>query len=129
MREISWVRTSGLIAVFTSLVLASGCVLVVGADGAHRRGDVEWETSWNKGSRAAEHTTVDGSLAREVTSRIRTDGLLAAEDITVSSVGSVVTLHGRVGDLALLEHAMHIAVEVPDVTRVVSRVTVELEGS
>lgn len=128
MREISRARTSGLIAVFTSLALASGCVLVVGADGVHRGSEVEWESGWNKGSRSAEPAAVDGSLAREVQSRIRSDSALAAEDLTVSSAGSVVTLHGRVGDLALLEHAMRIAAGVPEVTRVVSRVTVELDG-
>lgn len=119
-------RNAGLCAVLLAAVLGSGCVLVVGGDGSGRGTDVEWST-WERGSRA-EPAAADGGLAREVQSRIRMDTALSAEDITVSSSGSVVTLHGRVGDLALLEHAMRVAGTVAGVTRVVSRLTVEMEA-
>ncbi len=61
-------------------------------------------------------------------SRLRADSALADADLTVSASGEMVTLHGRVGELILLENAMRIAGETPGVERVVSRVTVESEG-
>jgi osmotically-inducible protein OsmY len=127
MRQSICYRKVGVVTALLAAGLASGCVLVVGADGASRGTDVEWST-WDRGGRT-EPAAVDGGLAREVQSRIRTDSSLAGEDITVSSSGSVVTLHGRVGDLVLLEHAMQVAATVPGVTRVVSRLTVEMETS
>ncbi len=60
--------------------------------------------------------------------RFAADSALADEDITVSSSTDVVTLHGRLSDAALLEHALRVASGVPGVTRVVSRLTIEMEG-
>lgn len=108
------------------MAMATGCVLVVGDSGGASRGDVEWSSSRSH-STSARAVSVDGSLAREVESRIRMESSLAGEDITISSAGAVITLHGRVSDIARLEHAMRTAAEVPGVTRVVSRMTVELE--
>jgi osmotically-inducible protein OsmY len=108
------------------MATATGCVLVVGDSGGANRGDVEWSSS--RGHATSTRTvSVDGSLAREVESHIRLDSSLAGEDITISSAGAVITLHGRVSDIARLEHAMRTAAEVPGVTRVVSRMTVELK--
>lgn len=110
-------------------LVTSGCVLIVDGDsGKARRADVEWETNHVQGETV--YTGVaDGTLAREVESRIRLDDELAREDITVSSLGNVVTLHGRLSNVTLLERAMRIATEVPGVARVVSRLTVEMETS
>lgn len=105
----------------------AGCVLVVGDSDGYRRADVEWASTRDHGGSATPRS-VDGGLAREVESRIRMDSSLAREDITVSSTGDVITLHGRVSDVALLEHAMRIAVESPGVQRVVSRLTVTMEA-
>jgi hypothetical protein len=116
-----------LMAGALGLALASsGCVLVVG-DGSARRGEVEWSGSDDLGASAAV-SRVDGELAREVQARIRTDTALSREDITVASAGNVVTLHGRISSLVLLEHVMRVASEVPGVARVVSRLTVEMEA-
>lgn len=105
---------------------AGGCVLVVDGEGVHRgTSDVEW-AKVSEPSAAA--TTSDGGLAREVRSRFLADSVLAEEDITVSSSGDVVTLHGRLSNAALLEHALGVAADVPGVSRVVSRLTIEMEG-
>jgi osmotically-inducible protein OsmY len=107
----------------------SGCVLIVDGDsGKARRADVEWES--NQGHAETVYAGIaDGTLAREVESMFRADGELAREDITVSSIGDVVTLHGRLSSVTLLERAMRIASEVQGVSRVVSRLTVEMEAS
>lgn len=107
------------LALAAAAMTGAGCVFVVGDGGGdgYRRADVEWASS-------RDH----GGLAREVESRIRMDSSLEREDITVSSTGDVITLHGRVSDLALLEHAMRVAAESPGVKRVVSRLTVTLEA-
>lgn len=125
MKAIVNMKNAALLALAAAAVAGSGCVVVVG-DGTPGHGDVEWSTDW--GQSRAEPQPVDRSLALEVGGRIRADSALAGEDITVSSSGDVVTLHGRVSDLALLDNALRIAAETPGVTRVVSRVTVELEA-
>lgn len=105
-----------------------GCVLIVDGDGAKaRRGEVQWESE-QRHAEVVTATVADGALAREVESRIRLDDALAGEDITVSSTGETVTLHGRLNDMTLLERVMRIAAEVPGVRRVVSRLTVEMEA-
>lgn len=121
-------RRAVIAIVLLGTLLGSGCVVVVGGEGNHRRADVEWSSS-SDDRNYAEPDRQDDALTRELQSRIRADAALAAEDISVSSSGSVVTLHGRVGALAALEQAMQLAADVPGVTRVVSRLTVELEGS
>jgi hypothetical protein len=121
-------RRAVIAIVLLGTLLGSGCVVVVGGEGNHRRADVEWSSS-SDDRNYAEPGRQDDALTRELQSRIRADAALAAEDISVSSSGSVVTLHGRVGALAALEQAMQLAADVPGVTRVVSRLTVELEGS
>lgn len=107
---------------------AGGCVVVLDGEGVHRaKTDVEWARASESGPPSSS-AAADGALAREVRSRFSADTALAEEDITVSSSGDVVTLHGRLGDAALLEHALGVAAEVPGVNRVVSRLTIEMEG-
>jgi len=127
MRSGAVFRRVAALALVGAAASATGCVLVVGDGGRGGRGDVEWSTS---GDRAVttEVRASEGGLAREVESRIRMDSALAREDITVSSSGSVITLHGRVSDIVLLEHVMRVAAEVSGVARVVSRLTVEMEA-
>ena len=125
MKAVVSLKSVALLALVGAAAGSAGCVLVVG-DGAPGRGDVEWSSDW--GQSRAEPQVVDRGLAQEVGARIRADSALAGADITVSSSGDVVTLHGRVSDIALLENALRIAAEAPGVTRVVSRVTVEMEA-
>ena len=108
---------------------AGGCVLVVDGDGVHRghNSEVEWAKA-GATAPAAQATVPDGALAQEVRARFKQDSALSGEDLTVSSSGAVVTLHGRLSDVAVLEHALRVAAEVPGVSRVVSRLTVEMEG-
>jgi osmotically-inducible protein OsmY len=114
-------------AIVLAMTTAAGCVVVVGGDKDRHRADVQWAARADQAAPAAPRAT-DGSLAREVESRMKIDSSLQREDISVSSSGNVVTLHGRVSDLARLEHAMRIAADVPGVSRVVSRLTVEMEA-
>lgn len=114
------------LALCAAALAAGGCVVVVDGEGVHRgTSDVEWA---KVSEPAANSATADGALAREVRSRFAADTALAAEDITVSSSGDIVTLHGRLSSAALLEHALGVAADVPGVTRVVSRLTIEMEG-
>lgn len=109
------------------LALTGGCVLVVGGNGPER-GDVEWKSAGASSSPVtARAATADGLLARDVQARFGIDTLVAAEDITVSSSGNVVTLHGRASNVDVLEHALRVAADTPGVARVVSRLTVEME--
>jgi hypothetical protein len=124
----TWMRRSALLgASLWAASLTSGCVLVVGEhDGFDH--DSDWSASWpgdSDGARVAE----DQGLARAVSSRLSSDPALAGEDITVSARGSIVTLHGRVPSLDKLQHAMAAAAGEPGVSRVVSRLTVEMEAS
>jgi osmotically-inducible protein OsmY len=113
--------------VATCLALAGGCVLVVGGNGPER-GDVEWKSAGTSSVPAtARSATVDGVLARDVQARFRNDSIVAAEDITVSSRGDTVTLHGRASSVDVLGHALHVAADTPGTARVVSRLTVEME--
>lgn len=124
----TWMKRSALLgASLWAANLASGCVLVVGEhDGMDHDGS--WSASWPGDGNAA-RAEEDRGLARAVSSRLGADPTLAGEDITVSARGSIVTLHGRVPSLDKLEHAMAAAAGEPGVTRVVSRLTVEMEAS
>jgi osmotically-inducible protein OsmY len=128
MRSGAQLRRVAVLALLGAAMSAGGCVLVVGDSGRSGRGDVEWSTGSERAV-TTEVRTVDGGLLSEVESRLRMDSTLAREDITVSSSGGVITLHGRVSDIAVLEHAMRVVAEVPGVARVVSRLTVEMEAS
>jgi osmotically-inducible protein OsmY len=116
------------LALCAAALAASGCVVVVDGEGVHRgKSDVEW-ANVSEPAPTMSDAPADGGLAREVRTRFMADTALAAEDITVSSSADVVTLHGRLSDAALLEHALRVAAEVPGVSRVVSRMTIEKEG-
>jgi len=128
MKTTNVIRRLGMLAIVAGALAATGCVLVIDGDGKPRQvSTVEWSDTGNGDLRLGP-TREDESLAREVESRLRADSALADADLTVSSSGEMVTLHGRVGQLILLENAMRIAGETPGVERVVSRVTVESEG-
>jgi osmotically-inducible protein OsmY len=116
------------LALLAAAMASPGCVLVVGDGGGHPRADVEWAGTRDQGAPAVPRT-VDQDLAREVESRIRLDSALEREDITVSTSGDIITLHGRVSGIDVLEHAMRIVADTPGVRRVVSRLTVTMEGS
>ena len=126
MKRVTNLKRAAVVALAATMSIGAGCVLVVGNEGRPARGDVEWSTGWDR-EPTATPASVDGSLARDVEARLRMDSSLAGQDLTVSSNGDVVTLHGRVSDLAVLENAVGTAADVPGVARVVSRVTVAVE--
>jgi hypothetical protein len=128
MRSKIKTRAVLLLALASLAVTSAGCVLVVGGDRKAGSGaDVEWSGA-RETTVATRSTLNDDRLAREVRARMQLDSALEGEDITVSSRGEVVTLHGRVSDVARLEHAMRVAADVPGVARVVSRLTIEMEA-
>lgn len=124
----TWMKRSALLgASLWTAGLTAGCVVVVGEhDGA--RDDGSWSRSWPASEDRTSLARAHDGLARQAQSRIAADPELAAEDITVSARGDVVTLHGRVPTLAKLERAMSAAADAPGVVRVVSRLTVEREA-
>lgn len=128
MNNNTSLRRVTLLATLGMLALGSGCVLVIGDDGTPRRGNVEWSDGTDNPPQVVT-SRIDSALARDVAARFEADSALAGEDITVSSDGEVVTLHGRVSGFLLLENAMRIAAETPGVARVISRVTVEMEAN
>lgn len=127
MKSAMSLRSAAVVAMAAAVLSSTGCVLVVGEGGAHRGTDVEWASTRGSTASAASRSVDDG-LVREVESRVRMDTALQREDITVSSTGDVITLHGRVSDIAVLEHVMRVAAETPGVRRVVSRLTVTMEA-
>lgn len=126
MRRVVNLKRAAMLALVATMSIGTGCVLVVGNEGRPARGDVEWSTGWDRETTAAP-SAVDDGLARDVEARLGMDSSLSGQDLTVSSSGDVVTLHGRVSDLALLDNAVRTAADVPGVARVVSRVTVDVE--
>lgn len=119
----------GRLGVLAIAGMATGCVLVVDGDGVRRGGsEVEWSSDGVANVITAEPSSVSDGLARDVESRFGMDSQLAGEDVTISSSADVVTLHGRLSDISLLEHAVRVAAETPGVARVVSRITVEMEA-
>jgi len=119
----------GRLGVLAIAGMAAGCVLVVDGDGVRRGGsEVEWSSDGGGNVITAEPSSASDHLARDVESRFGIDSQLAGEDITISSSAGVVTLHGRLSDITLLEHAVRVAAETPGVSRVVSRITVEMEA-
>lgn len=123
------IRRSSHMLLLTAVgaLMTSGCVFVVGGNGKTDSGEVEWSTSRSSAT-PMQAPIADSRLAREVEARLKIDTALGDQDITVSSRGDVVTLHGRVNEVAILEHAMRVAADVPGVARVISRVTVEMEA-
>lgn len=127
MKTSMVIRRLSALAIIATAVAATGCVLVIDGDGSPPRvSTVEWSDT-GEGTVQAARSREEDVLAREVESRLRADSALADADLTVSASGQVVSLHGRVGEMLLLENALRIAGETPGVQKVVSRVTVEME--
>lgn len=125
MKAAMILRCLGVLAIAGA---AAGCVLVVDGDGVRRGGsEVEWSSGSDTNVITADPSSASGGLVRDVESRFGMDSQLSGEDISVSSSADVVTLHGRLSDISLLEHALRVAAETPGVARVVSRITVEME--
>lgn len=127
MKTSMVIRRLSALAIIAAAVAATGCVLVIDGDGSPPRvSTVEWSDT-GEGTVQAARSREEDVLAREVESRLRADSALADADLTVSASGQVVSLHGRVREMLLLENALRIAGETPGVQKVVSRVTVEME--
>ncbi|HWP94231.1 MAG TPA: BON domain-containing protein [Gammaproteobacteria bacterium] len=107
--------------IITSAVLAAalalqGCVLVIGneIDDEQIAAEIEDDVS-------------NRALAREVDKALDTDAALDGARIDVFARGGNVYLRGHVGDVAQIERAVSVARAVPGVTKVVARLTVEVE--
>ena len=112
------------IAALAAAGLLGGCVVVVGDK------DDGFEAGW--ASTYEEEATVrresNAALADRVSQRLDEVPELSNEDISVSASGEVVTLYGRLTDPARLQQAIAAAGGVDGVTRVVSRITVDVRG-
>ena len=116
--------------------LLSGCVVVV--DGAGHDRDRDDDTWVQRDHRRHDDGQASGlnqvsldqdrELARQLESSFDDDLLLESSDITAVVRGDVVTLHGRVADLAAFDRVVEITTSTDGVQRVVSRLIIEIEG-
>lgn len=108
-------------ALVLALVLCSmtACIIVV------HEGEDDVEATW-VGNYSP--TAEDESLARHIGDAFEGDSTLGAEDLRVSVRRGVATLRGDVSDVAALERAVDVAASVEGVSRVVSRLTVDVSS-
>ncbi len=118
-------RISTLAVALTAILATSGCIVVVG-DKDHDDDGVEagWISSYDEKATARRES--NAALAELVSRRLDELPALRSEDITVSASGEVVTLFGRLDDFASLQQAVTAAGEVDGVSRVVSRITLDM---
>ena len=108
-----------------TVVFGTGCVIVV--DGTDDSPDAHWIASYESDSDARRES--NDLLARKVSERLAEETSIDAKDVSVSASNNVVTLHGRLYDVASLGQAVDIAGDVDGVDRVVSRITLDVRGS
>jgi len=118
-------KVMALNALLMILVFGSGCVIVV--DGTDDSPDAHWIGDFETNVEVRRES--NEQLATLVSERLAEETALSSEDITVSASNRVVTLHGRLNDVASLEQAVDIAGQVEGVDRVVSRITLDVRGS
>ncbi len=99
----------------------TGCVVVVDGNGEV---DTEWASSYSESR--SEQAEADKAMARAVSDALADDPELAGQDISVSVYRDTVTLHGRAMSPADLDRALKTAAATPGVSRVVSRLSVEV---
>lgn len=66
----------------------------------------------------------DGAITSNIKSRYRSDAVLSAADIQVSTYNNAVTLYGRAASRRVVDRAVSIARSVNGVSRVVSKLSV-----
>ncbi|MGI9265341.1 MAG: BON domain-containing protein [Gammaproteobacteria bacterium] len=118
-------KAISLTALLMTAVLSTGCVIVV--DGTEDSPDAHWIGDFETNVEVRRESNEE--LATRVSDRLAAEAALGNEDISVSASNRVVTLHGRLNDVASLEQAVDIAGEVEGVDRVVSRITLDVRGS
>lgn len=109
----------------TALALASlgltGCVIVISDEGI---------TSDRDGLRLGDdhaHRSGDRALAAQVRDALELDPMLKGVDFSVAASDGVVTLRGRVADIASFDRAVELARNTKGVDKVVSRLVVEVK--
>jgi osmotically-inducible protein OsmY len=116
--------TNRLFSILVSVCAAgalTGCVVVVDGNGDV---DTEWASSYSESR--SEQAEADKAMARAVSDALAEDPQLAGQDISVSVYRDTVTLHGRALTPADLDRALKTAAATPGVSRVVSRLSVEV---
>lgn len=111
---------TGLIPVVASVMALQGCVVVVGDSGTETR----WASTWSEEQEVI--SAENDKLAKEVSRLLAEDPMLSGKDLSVAARKGVVSLHGRVDSLAMLERAVSIASATPGVSSVISRMSVEV---
>jgi osmotically-inducible protein OsmY len=117
-------RITTLAVALSMTLAASGCIVVVGDKGEDDGVEAGWISSYDEKATARRDSNAE--LADRVSRRLDEVPALQAEDITVSASGEVVTLFGRLDDFTSLRQAVTAAGEVDGVSRVVSRITLDL---
>lgn len=118
--SVSRLASAALLA--GSLALG-GCVVVVDGTGEV---DTEWASSYSESR--AEQAEEDKALARAVSDALAGDPDLGGQDISVSAYRDTVTLHGRALTPVDVDRALKTAAATPGVSRVVSRLSVEVKA-
>lgn len=108
-----------------TVVFSTGCIIVV--DDTEDSPNAHWVASYETDSDARRES--NDLLARKVSERLAEETSFDVDDISVSASNKVVTLHGRLYDMASLKQAVDIAGDVDGVERVVSRITLDVRGS
>ncbi len=118
MRARTLILSLSLIGVLSS----TACVIVVNDEEA----DAEWIGSYETDSDA--RNAANNDLRDRVGQRLAEVAQLRDEDISVAASNGVVTLRGKVGDPAVVQHAVEETAAVAGVRRVVAKLTVEVRA-
>jgi osmotically-inducible protein OsmY len=109
------------------LLMVGGLVMVMGLSGCAGALVSDTQPASYEGTntdRSHAQITTDAAITSNITSRYRSDGVLGAADIQVSTYRNVVTLYGHVASRRVVDRAVSIARAVNGVRRVVSKLSV-----
>jgi osmotically-inducible protein OsmY len=104
---------------------ASGCVIVVAEEGIDSGWAGDYDDEWGERIHSHDRQVNTSVLADDVVTRLRSDYTVGESDIRVAERDGVVTLHGRVDDVRVVERALEIAEATPGVEAVISRLVID----
>ncbi|WP_126456211.1 BON domain-containing protein [Sulfuriflexus mobilis] len=111
----------------TRLLILSSVIMIMGLSGCAGALVGNTQPGTYQGSntdRSHAQISTDGAITSSIRSRYRSDSLLSAADIQVSTYRNVVTLYGQVASRRIADRAVGIARGVSGVSRVVSKLSV-----
>ena len=109
------------------LLIVGGFIMVMGLSGCAGALVGNTQSGTYQGSttdRSHKQITEDGAITANIRSRYRSDSVINAADIQVSTYRNTVTLYGQVASRRVADRAAGIARGVNGVSRVVSKISV-----